>query len=120
MKHRFTGLQYRGSSLKDILENKPMSDLPPRIKYTNGLTEVTSEYVDLKANHPNGVTYLYLLCESNYVGITGNLNSRIGDHKRKGRTNGKVKILGIYDNRIEAHLKETEYHLQGYNGYSGN
>ena len=91
-----------------------------KIKYLQRGQYVIQDYIDLKAEHPKGYTYVYLLTESNYVGITKNINDRINKHKRNGKTKGKVRLLGMYQDRIKAHLKETEFHSKVYNGYSGN
>ena len=91
-----------------------------RIKYFERGQYVIKDYVDLQAEYPKDYTYVYLLTESNYVGITKNINDRINKHKRTGKTRGAVRLLGMYKDRVEAHLKETEYHAKGYKGYSGN
>lgn len=128
----FTSLVRQGVGLKKTLELYKEGKTPEmfeedfyvlentRIKYLDRGQYVIKDYIDLQAEYPKGYTYVYLLTETNYVGITKNINDRINKHKRTGKTSGAVRLLGVYEDRVKAHLKETEYHAKGYNGYSGN
>jgi len=111
---------YKEGITPELFEDKFYVLENTKIKYFDGSQYVIKDFVDLKADYPKGYTYVYLLTESNYVGITKNINDRINKHKRTGKTNGAVRLLGVYEDRIKAHLKETEYHTKGYKGYSGN
>jgi hypothetical protein len=102
---------------KDVKSNLPII----YIQYKNQYGEqIESHYCNLDIDYPSGYNYVYLLENEGYVGITNNLRKRIGDHRRGGRNTNKIRLLGVYKNRIKAHFVETLFHLKGYKGYSGN
>ena len=102
---------------EDVKRNLPIIHLKYRNKYGE---QIESHYCNLDIEYPSGYNYVYLLEDEGYVGITNNLRKRIGDHRRGSRKTNKVRILGVYKNRVKAHFVETLFHLKGYKGYSGN
>ena len=65
----------------------------------------------------DGFFYVYLLPESNYVGMTNNLRRRKRQHRENGLDVQGFKTLGKFNSSVDAHLVETTYHAGGYEGY---
>lgn len=114
------------NSLYDIIEmsSEDVRKNLPKIyilyKDDRGKT-LKSLYFNFKINYPKGYNYVYLLEEEGYVGITNNLKRRIREHYRISEKNiSRVRLLGVYKDRVKAHFVETLFHYKGYKGYSGN
>ena len=67
--------------------------------------------------YKDGCYSVYLLPDSNYVGQTEQLKTRMYRHKSDYKRNtDNVKILDTFDTRDEALKYERILHKQGYNG----
>lgn len=65
----------------------------------------------------DGKYRVYILPKSNYAGMTYRIWERMNQHETKGRYVDDMEIVGVFDNPIEAHLLETQLHLEGYEGF---
>jgi hypothetical protein len=64
--------------------------------------------------------YVYTLPAEHYCGYTNNVRHRINQHKRSGKDTSNFQVVFSSSNQIEAHLIETQYHLNGWNGFNSN
>lgn len=65
----------------------------------------------------DGKYRVYILENENYAGMTAKLWSRMTAHEYNGKDVSDMVIVGVFDNPIEAHLLETQLHLDGYDGF---
>lgn len=76
--------------------------------------EYSRRYMSLKKD---GHYSVYLLPDSNYVGITSNLYNRMSVHKSYfNRRVDNVEVLHVVNTRDEALHKEAWYHRLGFEG----
>lgn len=72
----------------------------------------------IKYYESDGYYRVYLLPFENYVGMTDNIKRRVRQHRESGRNTKDYSILYKTYNPIEAHLFETQKHLDGYAGFN--
>jgi len=88
--------------------------------FKNWLDKNPTYYKDFHESQKDGYTYVYLLPEYNYVGVTCNLKNRMKRHKLDGRINNNYVILDKFTDRDIALSLEKEYHDKGYSGRENN
>lgn len=65
----------------------------------------------------DGKFRVYILHRENYAGMSAKIFDRMIQHEDRGKYIEDMEVVGIFDNPIEAHLLETQLHLEGYEGF---
>lgn len=60
---------------------------------------------------------VYYLPEENYVGMTDCMYDRMRLHKHRGKNTEGYRVLRIFEDPIQAHLYETQWHTIGTHGF---